>query len=462
MKYFLLFFLVLIIISCAEWQPPSGPPERIKATETETDQIIISWNKVAGAGVYHIYRSAEGDRNYIYLDSTSATSYIDVEIDFAVTYWYKIQAADPTGRIETALSEPVTGIAEHIYEWDTSIISSGISGLETAVDDARNIFAVTPGSGGETPLTVYTENEEENWEQLGDPVGGLLSSNEFSGENTDGTFSIDAHKGIPYVAFLDARRKGKISIKYYSNEVWSDLGKPDFGSEEIDSLQILAEDDNTYLSFVETGTIKLYKWQTNNWILMDSLPPETNVVWFSILADVNGELLLITYSWGTDTVSGDDDLVVLYRYNGIDWTNLGTIECGIIPEGYIDAAANSEGSVIITAFYNQNTGLTVYEFSDEQWTGINPEDTFNAYSTAGTIAVGFEDSKSYLFYREDKEYEGIIRSYDGTNWSVLPLSEETQTITGSFGVSNFSLLIEDTRIYASYIEGNSAIIRIYR
>lgn len=461
-KFSIFILTLLFVFSCSQWRPPEAPPASVTATQDETDKITITWSTVSGAGVYHIYRAETETGDYEYLDSTSAASYVDTGIDFAVPYWYKIQAADPTGKIETPLSEPAKGIADHVYEWDTSIIASGISGFRFHIDESRNAFAVTAGSGEETPLTVYAE-EEGSWEQLGEPVGAVHSTGGLGGTGPEGMFSISVSNGTPAVAYVDGRREAKISAAVYNDEIWTDLGTPDFGTGSLTNLQLFPGPESAYyLAYIDGGDLLIYQYTDNTWNIFDPLPPDTAVKWFKILSVQEETITLTIYSEGTDAASGSDDRVVLYTFDGQAWTNKGEIVSGIIPDGYIDTAAGNNGNPVVAAFYSEENGLLVYKFTENQWLLLGEEFSIDAYPAADTAALGYEDNKVYLFYREDEEYRGVVTELTDSGWSVIPLSEDDETITGAFGVSSFSLMVQDTRIYAGYIEGGSAFMRIYR
>ncbi|MFP4383106.1 MAG: hypothetical protein ACLFST_15525 [Spirochaetia bacterium] len=462
-KFSILFLSLFSIFACSQWSPPEAPPASVTATQDETDKITVTWSTVSGAGVYHIYRSEAENGEYEYIDSTAAASYVDTDIDFAVPYWYKIQAADPTGKIETPLSEPVNGIADHVYEWDTSIITSGVSGFRFHIDGRRNAFAVTAGSGEEGPVTVYGEEENGNWEQLGEPVGAVYSSGGFGGTGPAGLFSISGADGIPAVAYADGRRDGKISAAVYSDEEWTDLGSPEFGTGSIMNLQLVAGTAGSYyIAYIDGGRILIYQYNDTDWQILDSLPADTAVNWFEILTARDGKITLTLYSAGSDPASGSDDRVRLYTFDGQDWVNEGEISSGIIPDGYIDAAAGNDGQPVLTAFFSEEEGLQVHKFTEDQWLHLGEEFPIDAYPAADTAALGYEDETVYLFYRENEEYRGIITELTDSGWTVIPLSEDDETVTGAFSVSSFSLEIEDTRIYAGYMEGGSALIRVYR
>ena len=115
-----------LIMSCVEWSVPANPPQNVSATQgTEEDRVILTWDPVQRAGVYHIYRGASLDDTFAYLGSSAGTSYIDISIDPEIHYWYVVAVSDYQGRSEFELAaEPVEGWAFHTFEWISSVVAA--------------------------------------------------------------------------------------------------------------------------------------------------------------------------------------------------------------------------------------------------------------------------------------------------------------------------------------------------
>ncbi len=100
-------------------------------------QITLTWNSASGASSYYIYKYNGSD--YIYLDQTSNTSYVD-SVNNGATYSYKISAAGSNG-IQSARTDAVSATAA----------ASAVNG--TVAVGASSITS-SSGSGGSTAITT--------------------------------------------------------------------------------------------------------------------------------------------------------------------------------------------------------------------------------------------------------------------------------------------------------------------
>jgi parallel beta-helix repeat protein len=87
-------------------------PVNPNATGTVCNQINLSWDAVADAGEYKVYRSNESGGIFEYQDTTIGTSYNDTDACIIPTldYYYKVQSI--VGACESEDSEEVSGTAD--------------------------------------------------------------------------------------------------------------------------------------------------------------------------------------------------------------------------------------------------------------------------------------------------------------------------------------------------------------
>jgi|GEM_PF-3888529 len=70
-----------------------NPPAGVSATDgSYTDKIIVSWNSVADASSYKVYRSQYSSSNYQYLSTDTSSPYYDTSATVGINYYYKLKA----------------------------------------------------------------------------------------------------------------------------------------------------------------------------------------------------------------------------------------------------------------------------------------------------------------------------------------------------------------------------------
>jgi len=170
------------------------PPTGVNATDGEyVDKVVVSWNAVAGASHYQVWRAAIA--NYIYAVpvsnwSTSLT-YADYDIDVGKTYHYWVKAAtDSYGNHPTAFSISDSGwrtdfcpriksIPDPIVCWRTDTSSIGRGGCRVYI---LNLLAERGydfslcsddgvggswDSGGFGDMVLYDVSDVEQWSIAG-------------------------------------------------------------------------------------------------------------------------------------------------------------------------------------------------------------------------------------------------------------------------------------------------------
>ncbi|NOX44799.1 MAG: hypothetical protein GXO72_03555 [Caldiserica bacterium] len=94
-----------------------GIPGNVTATQgAYEDKVRVTWDAVAGAAYYEVFRSDTEGAGYGQIAETTGTSYDDVDdtasaVDPCVSYWYKVRACNDNGCGD--LSAPAEGWREH-------------------------------------------------------------------------------------------------------------------------------------------------------------------------------------------------------------------------------------------------------------------------------------------------------------------------------------------------------------
>ena len=101
----------------------TGPstPLNIKAYSTDSNEIRIQFDPVAGADMYRIYRS-DTTVNFKLLDSVSVTGYSDINVTNRKNYYYRISALDN----ENPVRESELSVIQNVYCHNKSRLMSAV------------------------------------------------------------------------------------------------------------------------------------------------------------------------------------------------------------------------------------------------------------------------------------------------------------------------------------------------
>jgi GH25 family lysozyme M1 (1,4-beta-N-acetylmuramidase)/fibronectin type 3 domain-containing protein len=81
-------------------KPIPQTPASVKAISSSYQSITVSWNRVAGAGGYRIYKSDSREGTYAFLAETTAANFISNGLTAGKTYYYKVKAYSMVGSIK--------------------------------------------------------------------------------------------------------------------------------------------------------------------------------------------------------------------------------------------------------------------------------------------------------------------------------------------------------------------------
>jgi glycosidase len=108
---------VLLISGPVDLMPPSAPTNLMITNEGDS-QLSLSWNAVAGAAGYNLYRSPLSGGGWVKLNASplAGTGYTDTGLSNAKTYYYVATALDGPGN-ESAYSNEASGMPRLTIGW---------------------------------------------------------------------------------------------------------------------------------------------------------------------------------------------------------------------------------------------------------------------------------------------------------------------------------------------------------
>jgi fibronectin type 3 domain-containing protein len=100
-------------------------PEGVGATDDEYDQVTVSWNAVAGATGYKVFRSDTVDGTYTEIADIATTTYVDTAMVYMQTLYYKVKAYSAGGDSEFSIYD--SGYSIRTLPGDPSITSTTVN-----------------------------------------------------------------------------------------------------------------------------------------------------------------------------------------------------------------------------------------------------------------------------------------------------------------------------------------------
>lgn len=133
-------------------------PTGVKTTLTAYDSISISWNWIAGASGYEVWRSIDNSGNYSLVNTTTTTSYKNIWLATGSTYNYKVRSYRMVGNVKVYSSfSPITSVKLPL------VVPTNFKATRTSASTINTSWNAVPGASG---YEVYRATSSGGWYQL--------------------------------------------------------------------------------------------------------------------------------------------------------------------------------------------------------------------------------------------------------------------------------------------------------
>ncbi len=446
-----LLLLALGIFSACELinGPELSPPADVSASTELLDTIELSWTEVEKANIYYIYRSDTEEGDYEYTGFTYAGTYTDTDIAPEIPYWYRVTASDIETNNESGGSTPVRGTSDHEFAWSQPAAAG------TGAAQARLAIDTGDGSVAGTAYLAYASNDETGAVTVSrydrangtfEVLGGAVGTTDIDSPRV---FDICADGGTVYLAYSDKGLSGQVTVKAYSPAAgtWQTLGSEGFSTGTAArylSIDIDPSTGTVYAGYIDTDGFEIRN-SGNAFADAPNISPDSLDT--TALISFDGASLHNAYE---DTDAGQIKAAEAAAASGVN-----------LRDGYMDFIAASASEMYI-AYYTD--ALFVKKYDGSSWgVDLTPAGASAAVSAA-SVALARDPSTGslYLYYSDDGGgfgASGLVRKYGAAGWTTLTVDEDTDNI--SAGASSLELEAYNNIVYASYLAGGAATLRVW-
>jgi len=197
----------ILLVGSGDLTPP-GAPTGIAAAEG-SGHVALSWNAVAGAAGYRVYRSPLSGGGYVLVGETAGTSFDDTGLENGRTSYYVVRALDAAGN-ESADSNEVVALPHLTIGWANLQWPPTLTHTISVVNRTDNVYGqvwidgVTSQPGPTPGLRA----------QLGFGPDGSNPDGNAAWSWVDASFNVDAGNNDEFVASLLPEAVGTYDYAY--------------------------------------------------------------------------------------------------------------------------------------------------------------------------------------------------------------------------------------------------------
>ena len=210
-------------------KPIPATPTGVKAVSAGYNSVKLTWNKVAGATGYLIYRYDTTAKAYKYLTATTALSYTNTGLTTNSTYHYKVRAYRKVGTANVYGAFSATGYAKPIPATPTGVkaVSAGYNSIKLTWNKVAGAtgYGIYRYDAATKTYKYYKATLNLNFTDTGLTAGTnqyyrVRAYRKVNGANVWGALSTSVvSKPIPATPTITAKNAGSRKIRISWNKI---------------------------------------------------------------------------------------------------------------------------------------------------------------------------------------------------------------------------------------------------
>ncbi|WP_343834704.1 chitobiase/beta-hexosaminidase C-terminal domain-containing protein, partial [Bacillus horti] len=304
------------------------------------------------------------------------------------------------------------------------------------------------------------------------------------------TVSIDVHAGVPYVAYADESKDGKLVVQKYNGSAWEYVGNKDgisntaargislvlydgspyvayTGKEELGADKVFVKKYNgavwvpmgssaglvgttnttttslsvyegiPYVAFANiAGSVRAFKLNGNEWM---TLPISDLSKGSSVSIDVNGGIPYIAYMSSPPLIFR----AMVAKLDGSMWESLGQASPPVV--GGEKMIMKLDNGTPYVAFFNQQKATVMkYSGSGVDWEPVGAAE----FSPNGSYtAFDLNEGIPYLGFMDRSSRRATVMTFDGSEWKTVGMAGFSEG-----EANNLSLAVDGESAYLAYLD----------
>ncbi|MEO6455032.1 MAG: T9SS type A sorting domain-containing protein [Ginsengibacter sp.] len=288
-------------------------------------------------------------------------------------------------------------------------------------------------------LSLSLCSNAQTWQPLGDD-----DFNQASYQTATYTSVGIAPDGTTYIAYADYENAKKLTVKKYSNGVWTYVGTTGFSDHEAIYVSLkIAPDGTPYVAFRDNYTAKpnVKKWDGSTWLTVGAANFSAGAAEDISFAIAPDNTLYVGY-----VDRSLSSKATVQKFNGTAWAVVGTAGFSAGISNYTSLAIAPDGTPYIGyRDYGNSSKATVKKFDGTAWVDVGTAG-FSAAAADNTSFAIAPDGTPYIGYSDQSiSNKATVQKFNGTAWVVVGMAGFSP------GISDINLAIApDGNPYVGY------------
>ena len=294
--------------------------------------------------------------------------------------------------------------------------------------------------GMQQGLTLQASAASGSWTQVG--TAGFSSSTA-----TYISMALDSND-TPYIAYSDAGKSGKATVKKYNGTAWETVGSTGFSAGVVYVISLAIDSEDTpYVAYQDGGNgtrMTAMKYNGTSWVAVGSAGFTTGSVDYASLAIGSDDTPYVAFRDAANNYG-----VTVMKYNGTAWETVGSAGFNGAQADHTSLALDSN-DVPYVAFKDTATNssyMTVMKYDGLTWEVVGSAAFSDGSISENSLKLD-SNNTPYVAYKNDSS-KTIVMKYNGTSWETVGGS----SVSSSAGFyPSLAIDLDDTP-YVSYQDG---------
>jgi hypothetical protein len=266
-------------------------------------------------------------------------------------------------------------------------------------------------------LNVYSNDLNQNpylVDLIGtSPTWTILGNEDFTLAEAE-NIKLDVTSGVPFVAFRDYARGGRVSVMTYDGQNWTTVGTGGFSSGKVNSISLTTYNSFPYTAYSldQNSDVNVMTYNGSDWTNVGDTSSFSGE--YASLSINEGDVYL-AYADGSSSYQP-----ILKMYSGGTWTDVGGGYLATDGAEYVSLFLYDNGTEIVpyVAFKNKQTlQPMVYKFAESAWSEIAGLDLNLA--DIRDLKVFVENDIPYLSILTGYSNQPLLLMFDGSDWIYI-------------------------------------------
>lgn len=255
--------------------------------------------------------------------------------------------------------------------------------------------------------------------------------------------------GVPYLAFLDGTKGGKMSVMKFTGTNWVMVGTAGFSGFIVNNTSIAFDKNNTpYVAYQDqsaSAKAAVMKFDGTNWVAVGTIGFSAGQAMYISIAFDNNNVPHVSYQ-----DMPNSQKVTVMKFNGTSWVPVGSTAFTGGQSAYVSLAFDNNTPYVAYKDASNSYKASVMKYNGSSWVTVGGAGLSPGQADYTSLAI--YNGTPYLLYQDgSSNQKANVVKYNGTSWVTVG----SAGFSGGYAGENDLAIDNSGTPYVVYRDGNA-------